>query len=52
MQVGSWGELQSVVKSGAISLEQAIGLKEGEVTQHNPEQFCTVFPCHSSLEHI
>ena len=31
MQVGSWGELQSAVKSGAMSVEQAIGLKAGEV---------------------
>lgn len=31
MQVGSWGDLQSAVKSGAMSVEQAIGLKAGEV---------------------
>lgn len=43
MQIGSWEELQSAVKSGAMSVEQAIGLKEGEVTQHNPEQFFVQF---------
>lgn len=57
MQVGSWGELQSVVKSGAMSVEQAIGLKEGEVntTLSSPtsiilEHRLLVFPCKLKLQ--